>query len=274
MRTPVGVIGGPAGLLRARLPHRTDIDRVVLESRTRAYAERRRRAGLLERGTADALRECGAAERPEIEGRVCHGIEESIYARGEHGFALRSMRSPSASRLYLQVANGTDPARTWRDRAALRVQSASIANRAPGASRTCVHGAGGLNLGVSDVGVPARAFIELYDRGSPQLLDRYSRLCLDRVRRATRFSYGMTRMPHTRPDEGAFDHRLQLARLRRNWRSHTASRQAAAELADNDTGLPLTWWTGRFTDRSARPSTAAPRRPCGPRPCPARGPAR
>lgn len=62
-------------------------------------------------------------------------------------------------------------------------------------------------------------------------------MCLDRVWQATRFSYDMTRMLHTRPDGGAFDRRLQLARLRRI----TASRQAAAELAANYTGLLLTW---------------------------------
>lgn len=40
------------------------------------------------------------------------------------------------------------------------------------------------------------------------------------------------------------------------------------------TGLPSARRTGRLTDRSARPAPAARRRPCGPRPCPAHGPAR
>lgn len=43
------------------------------------------------------------------------------------------------------------------------------------------------------------------------------------------------RMLHADPDGDAFEHRLQLARLRRI----TASRPAAAELAANYTGLPL-----------------------------------
>lgn len=76
MRTTVGIIGGgPAGLLLARLPHRADIDCVALESRTRAHGEQGRHAGLLEQGTVDALRACGAAERLETEGRVQHGVE-------------------------------------------------------------------------------------------------------------------------------------------------------------------------------------------------------
>ncbi|MER6418339.1 4-hydroxybenzoate 3-monooxygenase [Streptomyces sp. NPDC001137] len=76
MRTTVGIIGGgPAGLLLARLLHRTGIDCVVLEVRTREYVEHRQRAGMLEQGTVDALREAGAAERMNAEGLVHQGIE-------------------------------------------------------------------------------------------------------------------------------------------------------------------------------------------------------
>ncbi|MET7901186.1 4-hydroxybenzoate 3-monooxygenase [Streptomyces sp. NPDC005336] len=76
MRTTVGIIGGgPAGLLLARLLHRAGIDCVVLESRDRAYVERRQRAGILEQGTVDVLRACGASERLDREGLTHHGIE-------------------------------------------------------------------------------------------------------------------------------------------------------------------------------------------------------
>ncbi|MGO4426159.1 FAD-dependent monooxygenase, partial [Streptomyces sp. MCAF7] len=61
MRTTVGIIGGgPAGLLLARLLHRAGVDCVVLESRERRYVEARQRAGILEQGTVDVLRKCGA----------------------------------------------------------------------------------------------------------------------------------------------------------------------------------------------------------------------
>ncbi|MEV6945696.1 4-hydroxybenzoate 3-monooxygenase [Streptomyces sp. NPDC051172] len=391
MRTTVGIIGGgPAGLLLARLLHRTGIDCVVLEARTREYVEHRQRAGMLEQGTVDALREAGVADRLNAEGLVHQGIElrfdrerhhidfpaltggrtvtiyaqteivkdlvalqltdgppllfeaealaiekpesaspvvrflherreqtltcdwvigcdgfhgisrdtfpaassrsyahdypyswlgiladvapscdELIYARGESGFALHSMRSPHLSRLYLQVPNHTDPDdwpddRIWEELAARFAVDADwtlhrgpITAKSVTSMRSYVHeplrhgrlllagdaahivpptGAKGLNLAVSDVRVLARAFAELHRSGSEQLLDTYSEICLARVWQATRFSYDMTKMLHAQPDGDAFENRLQLTRLRRI----AASRHAAAELAANYTGLPLT----------------------------------
>jgi p-hydroxybenzoate 3-monooxygenase len=194
--------------------------------------------------------------------------DELIYARGERGFALHSMRSSSVSRLYLQVPVGTDPDdwpddRVWDELAArFAIDADWTLNRGPitaksvTSMRSYVHepmrhgrlllagdaahivpptGAKGLNLAVSDVRVLARALIELHRTGDTQLLDSYSELCLRRVWQATRFSDDMTRMLHAQPDGDAFDHRMQLARLRRI----TASRHAAAELAANYSGLPL-----------------------------------
>ncbi|WP_328982557.1 4-hydroxybenzoate 3-monooxygenase [Streptomyces mirabilis] len=194
--------------------------------------------------------------------------EELIYARGPGGFALHSMRSPTVSRLYLQVPNGTDVAdwpdeRIWDELAARfavdgdwRLERGPITAKSVTPMRSYVHepmshgrlflagdaahivpptGAKGLNLAVSDVRVLARGLIESHRTGSTQLLDQYSDLCLERVWQATRFSYDMTRMLHAQPNGDVFGHRIQLARLRRI----TASRHAAAELAANYTGLPL-----------------------------------
>ncbi|WP_329520866.1 4-hydroxybenzoate 3-monooxygenase [Spirillospora sp. NBC_01491] len=76
MRTQVAIVGGgPAGLLLSRLLHRQGIASVVLEGRDRAYVEHRQRAGMLEQGTTDVLRGCGAGERLDREGLVHHGLE-------------------------------------------------------------------------------------------------------------------------------------------------------------------------------------------------------
>src|ERR687883_620842 len=75
MRTQVAIIGaGPAGLVLAHLLARRGIESVVLESRSRDYVEARVRAGVLEQGTVDLLRELGVAERLDRQGIVHGGI--------------------------------------------------------------------------------------------------------------------------------------------------------------------------------------------------------
>ena len=76
MRTKVAIAGaGPAGLLLSQLLHLRGIDSVVLESRDRAYVERRQRAGMLEQGTVDVLRRSGVGRRLDREGLTHHGLE-------------------------------------------------------------------------------------------------------------------------------------------------------------------------------------------------------
>ncbi|MFE4664050.1 4-hydroxybenzoate 3-monooxygenase [Streptomyces sp. NPDC056716] len=82
MRTQVGIIGaGPAGLLLSHLLSLQGIDSVVLEVRDRDYVEHRVRAGVLEHGTVQTLREAGVADRLDAEGLVHEGLNIRFGAR-------------------------------------------------------------------------------------------------------------------------------------------------------------------------------------------------
>jgi p-hydroxybenzoate 3-monooxygenase len=84
MRTQVGIIGsGPSGLLLARLLHLQGIDTIILESRSRDYVLGRIRAGVIEQGMADLLREAKAGERMDREGLVHEGIHIAFDGRLE-----------------------------------------------------------------------------------------------------------------------------------------------------------------------------------------------
>lgn len=74
MKTQVVIIGGgPSGLLLGQLLHVCGIDSVILERKTKAYVLGRIRAGVLERGLLDLMREAGVAARMEREGFIHDG---------------------------------------------------------------------------------------------------------------------------------------------------------------------------------------------------------
>jgi p-hydroxybenzoate 3-monooxygenase len=84
VRTQVGIVGaGPAGLVLAQLLHLQGIESVVLERRDRDYVEHRVRAGVLEHGTAETLREAGLGKRMDDEG-LPHDGTELRFARQRH----------------------------------------------------------------------------------------------------------------------------------------------------------------------------------------------
>lgn len=83
IRTQVGIVGaGPAGLVLSQLLHLQGIESIVLETRSRQYCEERVRAGVLEQGTVDLLREMGVGARMDREGLVHNGVELRFRGRG------------------------------------------------------------------------------------------------------------------------------------------------------------------------------------------------
>jgi p-hydroxybenzoate 3-monooxygenase len=79
MRTQVAIIGaGPAGLLLGHLLYRAGIDAVLLERQSADYVLGRIRAGVLEAGSVDLLKEAGLGDRLSREGLPHHGVELSF----------------------------------------------------------------------------------------------------------------------------------------------------------------------------------------------------
>jgi p-hydroxybenzoate 3-monooxygenase len=197
---------------------------------------------------------------------VAPSTDELIYAWHPRGFAMHSMRSPSVSRLYLQVRPDQDlkdwpDDRIWAElatRLALdgwTLQDGPVLDKSVTPMRSFVStpmrhgrlllagdaahivpptGAKGLNLALADVALLAEALDDFCAQGRTELLDAYSDTAVRRVWRKTHFSWWMTSMLHRYGDE--FDQQLQLAQLRYT----CGSTAAATSLAENYTGS----WTG------------------------------
>jgi len=191
--------------------------------------------------------------------------DELIYAWHERGFALYSMRSPTVSRLYIQVP-ADEQLERWPDQRiweelqvrlateGWRVNEGEVFEKGITPMRTFVcepmqysrlflagdsahivppTGAKGLNLAVNDARLLAAALARFYHEGSDEALAGYSRTALRRVWRAQDFSNYMTQLLHDLA-RGPFDRRLQLSRLDYLSRSEAAARS----LAENYAGLP------------------------------------
>jgi len=82
MRTQVGIIGsGPSGLLLSQLLHLQGIESVILERQSRAYVEGRIRAGVLEQGMQNLLREAQVGDRMDEEGIIHEGFALAFAGR-------------------------------------------------------------------------------------------------------------------------------------------------------------------------------------------------
>jgi p-hydroxybenzoate 3-monooxygenase len=393
-RTQVAIVGcGPAGLLLSQLLDVHGIDSVILERRDRTYVEGRIRAGVLEQGTVDLLREAGVAERLDREGLIHNGFEiagngrrhrialdeltngkvvtvygqtevtkdliaarlaaggailfdaqdvtpndfsgkkpfltythqgqecrlecdfiagcdgfhgvcrqslpadairtfertypfawlgilaqakpaadELIYAHHDRGFALCSMRSETISRHYVQCRPDEDlskwsDARIWDelrhrigDTEGHHINEGPLLDKSITPMRSFVAepmrhgtlflagdaahivpptGAKGLNLAMSDIHYLYRAFLDYYKKHSTDLLDHYSDQALARVWKAERFSWWMTSLLHTFPNEAGYDRSFENRMQEAEIDYLMSSPAAQTVVAENYVGLPF-----------------------------------
>ncbi|MCU9838208.1 4-hydroxybenzoate 3-monooxygenase [Ruegeria sp. WL0004] len=91
MRVQVVIIGGgPSGLLLGQLLHQKGIDTLVLERKTRDYVLGRIRAGVLEVGFVNLMREAGVAKRMERESFI-HGGTVISYEDMQFGINFEAL---------------------------------------------------------------------------------------------------------------------------------------------------------------------------------------
>lgn len=84
MKTQVAIIGaGPSGLLLGRLLELQGIANIIIEAKSPDYVLSRIRAGVLEQGTTNLLREAQVGERMDREGQVHDGFALSFAGRQE-----------------------------------------------------------------------------------------------------------------------------------------------------------------------------------------------
>ncbi|MEZ5044778.1 MAG: 4-hydroxybenzoate 3-monooxygenase [Saprospiraceae bacterium] len=171
--------------------------------------------------------------------------DELIYAFHQEGFALLSYRSPTVSRLYLQVDND-DQVENWPDdriweslQTRLGTQGWQL-NEGPITQKgitpmrsymidgmqfgnmflagDAAHivpptGGKGLNLAVADTKILVHALDTWYKKGNDQFLKTYTADCLRRVWRCQQFSNYMTQQFHVQAAFGSFDYQLQKAQF-------------------------------------------------------------
>jgi p-hydroxybenzoate 3-monooxygenase len=102
MRTQVGIVGaGPAGLMLSHLLHLRGVDSVVIDLQDRETIEQTIKAGILEQGTVDLMRQTGVGDRMMRDGFVHHGINLA-FRGGMHRINLTELSGGRSVMVYAQ----------------------------------------------------------------------------------------------------------------------------------------------------------------------------
>lgn len=103
LKTQVAIIGaGPSGLLLGQLLHNAGIETLILERQAPDYVLGRIRAGVLEQGMVDLLRQAGVSQRMDAEGLVHAGFELALNGRLQH-IDLKSLTGGKTVMIYGQT---------------------------------------------------------------------------------------------------------------------------------------------------------------------------
>jgi p-hydroxybenzoate 3-monooxygenase len=96
IKTDISIIGGgPAGMLLSHLLDLSGITSVVIEQKPRSYVLNRIRAGTLESGTVDILRQAGLAERLDREAIVHDQVHYGFHNKGTLVLDLKGLTGRS-----------------------------------------------------------------------------------------------------------------------------------------------------------------------------------
>ncbi|MFT5111607.1 MAG: p-hydroxybenzoate 3-monooxygenase [Parasphingorhabdus sp.] len=193
---------------------------------------------------------------------------EILYATHERGFALCSLRSQVLSRYYVQVPV-TDSIESWSDdqfwaelkcrlpdEASAQLETGPSIEKSIAPLRSFVAepmrygnlflagdaahivpptGAKGLNLAASDIYYLYHGMLDHYKNNDNAGLENYSQKALQRVWKAQRFSWWMTRLLHNFPDDNPYQEKLRQTDLDYLF----SSENALGSLAENYVGLPF-----------------------------------
>lgn len=103
LKTQVAIIGaGPSGLLLGQLLHNAGIQTLILERQSADYVQGRIRAGVLEQGMVDLLREAGVSQRMDAEGLVHDGFELALDGQLTH-IDLKALTGGQSVMIYGQT---------------------------------------------------------------------------------------------------------------------------------------------------------------------------